>query len=58
MKSLDHDKVQRNLKHQGIDWIYNAPPASAHGGACEYCIFGLLIIEIMHFRTFGEFYHF
>ena len=44
MKPLDHDKTQRNLRRQGINWIYNAFPTSAQGGAwktlirCVCCI--------------------
>ena len=32
MKSIDCDTIQRNPKHWGIDWIYNALLASAQGG--------------------------
>ena len=38
MKTLDHDKVQQTLRHRGIDWIYNAPLASAQGRAWEQLI--------------------
>ena len=56
LASLNHNQIQRVLFQDGIQWHFNPPAASHHGGVCERVIRNVrkFLTSVLHLQTLDD----